>query len=121
MEVLSLSSYGWIVRVAIMVGGNEILDKIVHLTTHTTRIKADATVNRVNWLTINMHRAQSGRSIAELSNNIFRSRKMIGVVKILPACVMTHVIVGFSGRFKLTVELSDLKISIFFLIKNSFL
>ena len=28
-----------------MVGGNEILDKIVHLTTQTTRIKADATVN----------------------------------------------------------------------------
>ena len=27
-----------------MMGGNEILDKIVHLTTHTTRIKADATV-----------------------------------------------------------------------------
>ena len=31
-------------EVAIMMGGNEILDKIVHLMTHTTRIKADTTV-----------------------------------------------------------------------------
>ena len=29
-----------------MMGENEILDKIVHLTTHTTRIKADATVKK---------------------------------------------------------------------------
>ena len=27
-----------------MISGNEVMDKIVHLTTHTTRIKYDATV-----------------------------------------------------------------------------
>ena len=27
-----------------MISGNEVMNKIVHLTTHTTRIKSDATV-----------------------------------------------------------------------------
>ena len=65
MEVLSPSSYGWIVRVAIMMGGNEILDKIVHLTTHTTRIKADATVktHKMRYIYYQIHRRVEAKKV----------------------------------------------------------
>ena len=38
-----------------MMGGNEILDKIVHLTTHTTRIEADATVKYFQIFLMNIN------------------------------------------------------------------